>query len=125
MNILHIGRTDNNSNSYLLGKAFNKIGNKVYWIDPLGNINSFFSYIINFINYRSDTKIFNFYIMYQLKKQLRDNNLKINLIILNQGEFYDQRIINFIKKKFNCKIFSYFIDNSFTKRDKKPISLFF
>ena len=119
MNILYIGSTYNKENSYLLGKAFNKIGNKVFWIDPLGNTNTFFSYIISFINYRLDTKIFNFYFMYQLKKHLRDNNLKINFIILVQIEFYDQSIINFLKKKFNCKIISYINDNPFTKRDNK------
>ena len=124
MNILYIGNTDKNKNSYLLGKTFNKIVNKVYWIDPLSNINTFFSYIISFTNYRLDTKIFNFYFMYQLKKKLRNNNLKINLIILTQVEFYDQSIINFLKKKFNCKIVSYIVDNPFTKRDNKRFSSF-
>lgn len=124
MNILYIGDTNYNSNSYLLGRAFKKIGNKIFHVNLLGINKNFCSKIIDFINYRLDTSFFNFYFFFQLKKQIKNNKFKINLIIINQGEYYDETILYFLKKKFNCKIVSIIYDNPFSDRDYKRFSLF-
>ena len=124
MNILYIGDIDKITNSYLLSKAFKKIGNKIFLINPLGKKKTILTNIISIINYKFDTSIFNFYLFRQLNKQLKNIKFKVNLIIISQGEYYDETILYFLKKKFNCKIVSIIIDNPFSDRDYKRFSLF-
>ena len=115
--ILIIGDSNKNNNTFLYANAFKKIGYKIFLLDPIFLKNNFLLKLINFINCKFPINILNPFLFYMLKKKLKFINSKIDFILLNQGEFYNYKILKYLKLKLNCKIACYIVDNPFTKNE--------
>lgn len=123
-NIIYIADSCKNHIYYHFYRALKKSGHKVFSVDPTGSKNIFIKFFINFINYRIKKDVLFYYLFFKLVNQLKRNKKKINLIILWQGEYYSDKIINYLKNKYKCPIANVIVDDPFTKDWSKRWSLF-